>query len=196
MIRPVQQPAPWNQRPQARNQDTTIWGHFVESFKRRRLIRIDGKTASIAIPVLSTLTQQAKLALEYQSALVALGLGEIERDVKVAELDQRKLELAVQRRHQEQLAETRLSKERLSLQLEIARLQRQIQEQRQPPIPTLTTAQQKLLKKAEIEEEIHRLRIEEARALQQITGELEKRRIQNMYAARRDRLMERLEQFL
>ena len=189
-------PARWDQRQQGRNAPATIWNHFVDSFRKRRLMKIDGKTARVAIPVLRTLTEQAKLAMEYRASLVALSLAETERELKAAELEQRNRELATQRRHHEQLAEIRLNRERLALQLEIATLQRQIQEQRQPPTPKLTAGQQKLLKKAEIEEELHRLRVEEARALQQAPNELEKRRIQNMYAARRDRLMEQLEKYL
>lgn len=159
-------------------------------------MKIDGKTARVAIPVLRTLTEQAKLAMEYRANLVALGLAEFERELKVAEFEQRKRELATQRRHHEQLAELRLNRERLALQLEIATIQRQIQEQRQPPTPKLTPGQQKVLKKAEIEDELHRLRIEEARAVQHAPNELEKRRIQNMYAGRRERLMEQLEKYL
>ena len=41
-----------------------------------------------------------------------------------------------------------------------------------------------------------RLRAEEAGALQKTTSELEKRRMQNMYAGRRDRLMDQLEKQL
>ena len=159
-------------------------------------MKIEGKTAKVAIPVLRILAQQAKLALEYQSSLMALSLAETEREVRLAELNLRKIEVAAQRRQYEQTADARTNKERLALQLEIATLERQIQEQRQPLPPKLSPAQQRLLKKNEIEEDLQRLRADEARALRQAVTEPEKRRVQNMYATRRDRLMEQLEKFL
>ena len=186
----------WLANSPQRNSHGTIWTHFVESFKKRRHMKIEGKTAKVAIPVLRILAQQAKLALEYQSSLMALSLGETEREVRLAELNLRKIEVAAQRRQYEQTADARTNKERLALQLEIATLERQIQEQRQPLPPKLSPAQQRLLKKNEIEEDLQRLRADEARALRQAVTEPEKRRVQNMYATRRDRLMEQLEKFL
>jgi hypothetical protein len=53
-----------------------------------------------------------------------------------------------------------------------------------------------LLKKTEIEGELQRLRTEEGQALQRGMSELEKRRLQNMYAGRRDELMMQLEKHL
>jgi len=43
---------------------------------------------------------------------------------------------------------------------------------------------------------LQQLNAEEANAVQRGTSELEKRRLQNMYAGRRDRLMEELEKYL
>jgi hypothetical protein len=62
--------------------------------------------------------------------------------------------------------------------------------------PKLTPEQQRLLKKAEIEEQLQRLKTDEVQAVEKTTSELERRRLQNMYAARRDRLMEELEKYL
>lgn len=196
IIRQAADPARWDPRQQGQHEATSVWEYFIDSAKKRMLMRIDGKTSRVAIPALRTLAQQAKLALEYQASLVALSLAETERGVRSAELEQKRLELSAQRRQQEQLAEIRLRKDRLAIELEIATLQRQITEQRRPSTSKLTPAQEKLLKKSEIEAEIHRLRVEEARALQQETNEPERRRIQNMYATRRDRLMEQLEKYL
>ena len=71
--------------------------------------------------------------------------------------------------------------------------------QQQPPAtsePKLTAEQQRLLKKAEIEAQLNRLKFDETVAVAQADGELEKRRLQNIYANRREQLMEQLEKYL
>ena len=198
------EPVLWDPRPHGRVSQPTIFGHFVDSLKKRMRMSIDGRIARVAIPTLRTITEQAKLAVEYQTSLNALSLAEVEREVRLAEIEQKKLELASQRRQHQALEGMRLQKEQLSLQkdhiafrLEIATLRRQLKEQRQPAAaPKPTPAQQKLIKRAEVEAQLEELRAEEAKALQRATSELEKRRFQNMYTHRRDRLMEELEKYL
>jgi hypothetical protein len=159
-------------------------------------MKIDAKTAEVAIPTLRSMTEQAKLATEYQTSLNALSLSELEREVRLAELEQRKLELAVQGRQHRHLEGLRLHKEELALQADITALQRQIADQRRPQEPKLTPAQQKFLRKAEAEEQLQQLRADEARALRTATSEMEKRRLLNIYANRRERLMDQLEKYL
>ncbi len=62
--------------------------------------------------------------------------------------------------------------------------------------PKLSPAQQRLLKKAELEQELQRLKLDETSAVEKATTETEKRRLQNMYATRRDQLMQQLEKHL
>ena len=63
--------------------------------------------------------------------------------------------------------------------------------------PQVTPAQQRLLKKIQLEEQLQKLDAEQHRAEQQQgRTEPEKRRIQNMYHARRERLLEELEKYL
>ncbi len=62
--------------------------------------------------------------------------------------------------------------------------------------PKLTPSQQRLLKKAELQQELQRLTTDEADAVGKTTSEPEKKRIHNMYASRRDQLMQQLERFL
>jgi hypothetical protein len=189
-------PALFNAYPDTQSRPRTMAGHFVDSFKRRTHLKIDGKTAQAALPTLRTLTEQAKLATEYQASLDALNLAEHEREVKQAELEQRKLELATQRKQHQRLEQKRLQKEQLCLQLEISTLQGQIQEQERPPEPKLSAAQQKLLKKAEIEGQLQQLRADEVRALEGAANDLEKRRLQNIYAAKREQLMQQMEKHI
>lgn len=66
-----------------------------------------------------------------------------------------------------------------------------------PPIePKLTAAQQRILKKAELEQELHRLKADETDAFSKAGSEAERRRVQNMYASRRDQLTQQLEKYL
>ena len=62
--------------------------------------------------------------------------------------------------------------------------------------PKLTPAQQRLLKKAELEQELQRLKADEADAVSKTDSEADKRRLQNMYATRRDQLVQQLEKHL
>jgi hypothetical protein len=199
VVRPAApaQPVLWDPRPHGQPPHaSTIYRHLVDSVKKRMRMKIDATTARVAIPALRSMTEQAKLATEYQTSINALSLSELEREVRLAELEQRKLELSIQRRQHQHLEGLRLQKEQLALQAEISTLQRQIADQQRPPEPRLTPAQQKFLKKTEVEEQLQQLRVDEARALQRATGDLEKRRLQNIYANRRERLMEQLEKYL
>lgn len=65
-----------------------------------------------------------------------------------------------------------------------------------PEPPQLSPEQQRRLKRMETEDRLEDLNKEETRALQKATSDLEKRRLQNMYAAKRDQLMEQMEKYL
>jgi hypothetical protein len=65
-----------------------------------------------------------------------------------------------------------------------------------PPEPKLTPAQQRILKKAEIDEQLSRLKTAEAEAVAKAGDDLERRRIQNMYANRREQIYEQQEKNL
>jgi hypothetical protein len=191
------QPVLWDPRPHGQPPHvSTIYRHLIDSVKKRMRMKIDAKTARVAIPTLHSMTQQAKLATEYQTSINALSLSQLEREVRLAELEQRKLELAVQGRQYRHLEGLRLHKEELALQADITALQRQIVDQLRPQEPKLTPAQQKSLRKAETEVQLQQLRADEARALRTATSEMEKRRLLNIYANRRERLMDQLEKYL
>jgi hypothetical protein len=192
-------PVLWDPRTHGQyGQPATVLGHFFRSLKKRLFMKIDTRTAGIALPAIRTMAEQAKLATEYQNSLNALSMSEHEREIRLAELEQRKLELAAQRRQLEALEQLRLQKERLALQLSVATLRRQIKTEKAPvrDVPKLTPEQQKLLKRGELEAKLQSLRAEESKALLKAQNDAEKRRFQNMYAHRRERLMEELEQFL
>ena len=84
----------------------------------------------------------------------------------------------------------------MAIRVEIARMRREMRDASAPSEPRLTPVQQRAIKKAEIEQQFQTLQVEEAKALQRAATEVEKRRLQNMYASRRDRLMEELEKHL
>ena len=174
----------------------TVFGHYRYSFKERLHLHIERQTTEALLPTLRLLTEQARLATEYQHSLTALSLAELEREVLFAEMQQRKLELAIRRQQTEELAYMQLERQRLSLQLEKAKVDREMRELQKPAEAKLTPAQQRLIKKTEIEEQLQQLQAEERRAVQRAGSELEKRRLQNIYTNRRERLMEELEKYV
>jgi hypothetical protein len=68
--------------------------------------------------------------------------------------------------------------------------------QRPEPEPKLTPSQQRLLKRAELEQDLQRLKTDEAEAIQKAETDADKRRIQNMYSGRRSQLTDLLERSL
>ncbi len=96
-------------------------------------------------------------------------------------------------RHDAELAEENLRRE--SADYKRQHLEHFIEGGR-PPDPKLTPAQQRLLKRTELEQDLQRLKLEEVEALQKAESEPERRRIQNMYAGRRGEISEQLEKNL
>lgn len=181
----------------------SLVGHWVDAFKQRVRLRIDGRTARIGAEVLRAQTEHLKLMHEYHSAINGFRVADLERQVRAAELEQRMEEIAAQRRTHQRLQAVRVSTEKLALRrdrmairVEIARMRREMRDASAPSEPRLTPVQQRAIKKAEIEQQLQTLQVEEAKALQRAATEAEKRRLQNMYASRRDRLMEELEKHL
>lgn len=170
--------------------------HYLAVLQERFHMRIERRRATATLPTLRLLTEQAKLAVQYQDSINAIHLSELEREVKTAELLQKKSDLTSQRLQSDRLANARLQRERLALQVEIAALPRQFRDQRNPTQAVTTAAERRIQRKKEIEQQIERLRTEETQAMKPGTSELEQRRIKNMYSARRDELMEQLEEFL
>jgi hypothetical protein len=112
-----------------------------------------------------------------------------EHDVRAKEK-----EVAVTR-HDAEIAEENLR--RATAEYKRQRLEQFIEGGRQPaPEPKLTPAQQRLLKRAELEQALQRLKLDEAEALQKADTELDRRLIKNMYAGRRSQLTEELERNL
>ena len=68
--------------PAARGYPTvppTVFGHYTAAVKKRLHMKIDGKTAQTSLPVLRAMTEQARLATEYQQSINALIVSEAER---------------------------------------------------------------------------------------------------------------------
>ena len=98
-------------------------------------------------------------------------------------------------RHDAEIAEERLRGE--TAEYKRGHLDQFVEGGRQPePEPKLTPTQQRLLKRAELEQALQRLKLDEAEALQKADTELDTRRIRNMYAGRRSQLTEELERNL
>ena len=112
-----------------------------------------------------------------------------EHDVRAKEK-----EVAISR-HDAEIAEETLRRE--TAQYKRQRLEQFVEGGRRPePEPRLTPEQQRLLKRAELEQALQRLKMDEAEALEKAETDPEKRRIQNMYAGRRGQLTEQLERNL
>ena len=178
-----------------------VFNHFYVADRLR--LRIDGHTARVASVALKSQAEHLKLVNEYQAAINTFRQADMERRVKAAELRQRMEEIVFQRRANQRLQGLRLENERfglhrdrLAIRLEIAKLRKELREAGVRPEPKLSPAQQRALKKAEVEDQLQGLIREEAVAMQRAAAEPEKRRLQNMYANRRDQLMEQLENLL
>ncbi len=147
-------------------QGQSLFSYYINAFRERIRTRIDGRSARVAIPVLRTQTEQLKLAHEYQTTLNNMRLAELERDAKAAELLQKRTDFEIQRNQQQALQTLRLQKEKLSIQTEMARLKKEMADlKRKPQEATLTAVQQRMMKRAEIEEKLQRLRADETRAM-------------------------------
>jgi hypothetical protein len=189
----------WNSKLGDQPYPPTILGHLVNSVNTRIHLKIDAKTASASLPALRTLTDRTKLAAEYQASLNTLSLAEAEREVRQAELEQKKIELAAQRRQQQHLDPLRLQKDQLTLKLEVAQLQRSIQAAENLPGGqqfTATPEQQRRLKRMEIEDKLRELARLEADALKTARDDEDRARLQNMYGDKREELREQLAKFL
>jgi hypothetical protein len=181
---------------QFRYRAPSLIGHQIQALRDRIRLKIDQKTTLAVTAALRIQGEQLKLANEFQASLNTQQIADVEREVRLDELEQKREEIAIQRQQNQALFELRLRRDRLALQAEMVRFHKEIQDARRRPEPKPNPTQQRLKKKAEIEADIQRLRDDEAVALGNGNSELEKRRIQNMYSDRRDRLMEQLEKYL
>ena len=177
-------------------QGQSIFGYFVQAFKERVRTRIDGRSARVAIPVLRTQTDQLKIAHEYQATLNSMRLAELEREAKAAELNQKRTDAEVQQHQQQALQNLRLQKEKLSIQVEMVRLKKEMGDLKSKQDQGLSQAQQRMMKRAEIEEKLQRLRADENRTMNAAPTEQERRRLENMYENRREQLMDELAKYL
>ena len=103
------------------------------------------------------------------------------------------------KRYQSQFLAAKQPAERIQLEWEIAKLNRQIREEDRPPerpARPLTPAQQARRREAGIERQIDRLRADQAKAVAKAPTEEEKKHVQNMYDHRRERLMDELRRCL
>jgi hypothetical protein len=110
-----------------------------------------------------------------------------------ADVRAKEKEVAVAR-HDAEIAEELLRRE--TAEYKRQRLEQFVEGGRRPDHPKLTPTQERLLKRAELEQDLQRLKLDEAEALQKADTELEKRRVGNMYTGRRSQLMEQLERNL
>jgi hypothetical protein len=197
VVRPTVTPSRLAPRPERRPiAGLSVSEHHRQAWHEREHLRIERKNARAALETLQVVTEQAKAATEYQHALNTMAVAQAERDVRLSELAQRRREVELQRRHSDALAGLRLQKDRTAIQLEIARMHKEMRDLQRPPERQLTPAQERALKRLETEQRLQQLRDDEARALKRAAGELERRRVQNLYSRRQERLMEELEEYL
>lgn len=197
-------PATWNEQEitqqlrQAPRQSPSMLAYYFTRLKDRYLLNQDTRTTAVRSRFLQQKIEELKLTRDLQSVMNDLSALAIEREVRVRKIQVERLDLDSKIHNHARLGRLQLDRDRLQLEFDVAVLRRKIREENNQPAADhkLSPTQQKLLKKAEIEEQLQRLKTEELQALQKATSELEKRRVQNMYAARRDQLMEQMEKYL
>lgn len=189
---PPLRPEPWRREEESRS----VFGHFLDAIKKRAHLLIEGRTVERSLPTIRAVTEQARLAAEYQEVLRTSFVKEAEQQLRLLEIEERRREIERSRSQASALGDLRLQRDRLSLQLEIARLRRDIRETRSRKPRPLSPTQQRTAKKAELEGRIEQLRRDEEAAVGRARGEPERRRLQNMYNQRRERLLEELEEYL
>lgn len=197
-------PATWNEHEithqlgHARRQSPSMLAYYFTRLKDRFLLNQDHRTAAVRSRFLQQKIEELKLTRDLHGIMNDLAVLAVERDVRVRRLQVERVELESKIQNHARLGGLQLERDRLQLQYDIAVLKRKIREEDNQPTTEqkLTPTQQRALKKAEIEEQLQHLKAEELQAVQRATTELEKRRLQNMYAGRRDQLMEQLEKFL
>lgn len=168
-----------------------LLAHWVESVKERLHDRIEITNIEHRSHMLRAMTEQVKLESEYQGALQSMAMAALEHRTRIAELRHKRIEFVLQRKQAVRLAALRLQKEQVALRLEIAK-SRQARRETTAPKQDLSAEQQRLIKKAQLQERLEQLRAEQAAVVRRERGQDNKRRIENVYANRIEQLLEEL----
>ncbi|HLV88700.1 MAG TPA: hypothetical protein VKV39_17070 [Candidatus Sulfotelmatobacter sp.] len=181
----------------------SLLGYYRDAVKERIRLEIDRKTTAVATATLRVQTEHLKVWAEHQNMLRASQLAGMEGALRAAELHKRMEDIAREQQLNRQLSQSRLErdqlalqKEKLALRVDIARLEHEMRMAGVPPAVPPTPAQERATKKAELERQLEELGAEEARTVNRAASDAERRRIQNMFANRREQLMEELEDIL
>jgi hypothetical protein len=171
--------------------------HYVSSVMDRFVLRQTDQTAKVRSQFLRTQIDQLKLAKEFHTALDDLTLHQIERDIRQRGLEIERQDLDNKQQQQQELTALQHQQEKLRVQLEIARLSRQIKEEEiPPPLPVSNPVDERAQKRSFHEAEIARKREAKARAVDQAPTEEDKARVANMYDDSIEREMAELSKFL
>jgi hypothetical protein len=106
----------------------TVVRHYIDSVRRRFVYNQNQQTAQARIKFLGTVIEELKLAKEYQEACDDLSLHDLEREIRLLELELKRNDLRDRAGKEQQLRDLRH-------ELEIARLQQDIEKIRIPPSP-------------------------------------------------------------
>ena len=185
---------------QLRDQKPDLIPHFVESVKERFIVRQDDRTAQVRLGFLRSQLEQLKLAKEFQQTIDDIQLLGLEKAKRVKTLELETEELDNKQKNRSRFDELTALKERKRIELEIAQLDRQIEELKNSPKPQAQPSPEdlRIQKKAAQEARIAQLRREQKESVEAIPPDLEdqRRKVSNMYADVIERELENLRKIL
>ncbi len=174
--------------------------HFIDSIKQRFILNQNDKTAVRRIQFLQKQFELLKLVKSCAEVSVDLEALSKERQIRLKKLDIEARDLDIQLSGDDPLKKLALQRDQLKIQLEIAQIDRQIHELKNPPKPESkpTPDQERAQRKAGIETRIANLRKEQSEAVEAIPETLpeQRRKVSNMYADAIEREMENLRKVL
>lgn len=181
MLPDVALPAQWDevaitrQLQQLRDQRPALIPHFVESVKERWVLRQDDRTAEMRLRFLKTQIEQLKLVQQFQQTVNDIELLLLEKTKRIKALQLETEELEIRRRGLTQKERLESLRDQKKMELEIAQIQREIENLKSPSKPEaqLTPEQQRAKDKAACEAKIASLKQEKQSALK-ISDEAER----------------------
>jgi hypothetical protein len=109
--------------------------HFIESITERFVVRQDDQTAQARIRFLTSQIQQLKLAKEFQQTVDDLQLLTLEKAKRIKSIELETEELDIKKRVLSQKERLEALREQKKMELEIAQLEQQIEELKNPAQP-------------------------------------------------------------
>lgn len=162
------EPAITRQLQQLRDQKPSLIPHYIDSVKERWIVRQDDRTAQVRLQFLKSQIEQLKLAKEFQQTVDDLQLLSLEKTKRIKAIELETEEIDIKKRGLTQKEKLEALREQKKLELEIAMLDKQINEIKTPskPVePELTAEEKRARDKQACEEHIANYKAEKQKAL-------------------------------